>query len=365
MSIDQELRTARPAVGDARWVREAVARHWGPAWASVPPRPLRGPGGAPPLSHTAGLWCLTHRGTRYLFKVQLQPEALRGPVFPALKQRVLTHCADRGVPLPSAVPTASGAVAAWHDGHLCEVIPLLPGNAARTPSAAQATAVLETGFALRAALDEVDAELAADLAPVPLPALVAEENWGDALTEARTRLLPAARRRTDSWGRAAERALSALLAAEPLLRDAAEQLSPPPGRRAVVHGDLHYHHFLLTGDPVAEARVTAVLDFDNLHVGDRLLDLAWVAETTGRAGGTGPDAERAAVRFRAAARRTGLLAEEHLPLLMPVLIAHAVPVVVDIAKDILERDDLSPAWLGYFELLDARRRVHLHRLLTR
>ncbi|NDZ83265.1 phosphotransferase, partial [Streptomyces sp. SID10853] len=170
--------------------------------------------------------------------------------------------------------------------------------------------------------------------------------------------------RTDHWGRAAERALTALLAAGPLLDRHADALTPPPRRRAVVHGDLHHHHFLLSEEGRRPPRVSAVLDFDNLHVGDRLLDLGWLAELAGRAGDGPPDVRASLAAFRAEASRTGLLDDRHLPVLMPVLIAHSVPVVVDIAKDILERDVLSPAWLGYFELLDARRRLRLHRLLT-
>ncbi|NEA69005.1 phosphotransferase, partial [Streptomyces sp. SID12488] len=155
--------------------------------------------------------------------------------------------------------------------------------------------------------------------------------------------------------------------AEPLLRATAGALPVSPERRAVVHGDLHHHHFLLADDPAGpagRARVTAVLDFDNLHVGDRLLDLAWVAETAGRAGGAPGAARDALGHFRTAARGAGLIDGTDLPLLMPVLIAHAVPVLVDIAKDILERDLLAPAWLSYFELLDTERRLRLHRLLT-
>ncbi|MGC0211831.1 phosphotransferase [Streptomyces levis] len=358
MPTDQDHRTAR-RVGDAGWVREALARHWGPAWGAVPPRPLGGKDGPLPLSHTAGLWRVEHRGATHLFKVQLEPAASRGPAFPKLKHQVMAHCAARGVPLARAVPTLSGAPAAWQDGHPCEVVPFVAGTAAPAPSPAQADAVTGAGLALRAALDEVPTALAGQLAPVRLPRLVAEEDWRRALADAEARLLPMARRRTDGWGRAAARALSALVDAAPMLH-AAGALDSTPDRLAVVHGDLHHHHFLLDDRP----RVAAVLDFDNLHVGDRLLDLAWIAETAGRVPGGADRTREALTRFRDAAQRAGLAVDDHLPLLMPVLVAHAAPVVVDIAKDILERDILTPAWLSYFELLDTARRTALHRLLT-
>ncbi|MGW7413568.1 phosphotransferase enzyme family protein [Streptomyces sp. NPDC054863] len=361
MTADQERHTV---VGDARWVGETLHRYWGPAWSGCTPLPLNGPDGAPPLSHTAGLWRISHRGAPHLFKVQLTTEAQRGSAFPPVKQRVLDHCAAYGIPVASAVPTAHGTVHVSRGGHDCEVLPLLPGTATARPTPAQAAAAVRTGLALRAALDAVPAPLAADLAPIPLPALVAEEDWRAALDEARTRLLPAAHRRTDHWGRAAERALTALLAAEPLLARYDEALAPPPERRAVVHGDLHHHHFLLGDEGPRPPRVSGVLDFDNLHVGDRLLDLAWLAELAGRAdeGPSGGGASVAALRTEAS--RSGLLVDHQLPLLMPVLIARSVPIVVDIAKDILERDLLGPAWLGYFELLDTGRRLRVHRLLT-
>ncbi|MGW2031020.1 phosphotransferase enzyme family protein [Streptomyces spinosus] len=349
------------AVGGAEWVSEVLARHWGPDLGTTTPTPLGVRGGERPLSHTAGLWEIRRHGTPYLFKVQLDRQAARAPRFYPLKQQVLDHCAGFGVPVASAVPALDGTPAVWADGHVCEVIPLVAGAAAVEPTSAQAEAVIRAGLTVRHALDAVPGALTDELAPVALPELVAEPHWRRALADAEQRLLPLALRRSDRWGRVAANALEALVTARPVLEAAADEPTPP-ARRAVVHGDLHYHHFLL--DEQRRPEVVAVLDFDNLHVGDRLLDLAWVADTAGRVGGGRVAVERTLYSFIARAGASGLLTQADTRLLMPLLMRQAVPVIVDIAKDILERDILSPHWPAYFALLDPTRRVRLHRLLT-
>ncbi|MFE9426427.1 phosphotransferase [Kitasatospora sp. NPDC006697] len=357
---ERQLPAAVARVGSAAWVGEALAAHWAVPPEQARPVPFANGTGAP-LSHTAGLWRIVHQGRDHVFKVQLTAEAARAPRFHELKQQVLAHCLRAGVPVPLAVPTVTGAAAARQDGHPCELLPLAPGAATARPSAAQARAVTTAGLRLRAVLDGLPAELAEELAPLPVPALVAEPDWRRALADGVDRLLPLARSRDDPWGRLAGSALAGLAAARPWLPAAAE----PPGtarrRSRVIHADLHHHHFLFaaTGRPA----VTAVLDFDNLTVGDPLLDLAWVAETAARVDG-GAARRESVADFLTRARNAGLLAPGEERLLMPRLIVHAVPVVVDIAKDILERELLSPAWAGYLDLLDTRRRLALHRLLT-
>ncbi|WP_236243684.1 phosphotransferase [Streptomyces sp. CC228A] len=362
--------TVPAPAGSEEWVRRVLTAHWGDRWGARTLSPLT-VGGAAPLTHTAGLWAVTdpRRPSRgagapgHVLKVQLNPEAVRDERFPRLKDRVTAHCRDRGVPALPAVPAADGSPAVRCGGLVCELVPRSAGTALRpgTATPEQAAAIVETGLDLRQALDALPQDLAGELAAVHLPPLVDEEHWPTALDDAVRRLLPEAERGTDHWHRAAARTLRAVRDSAPLLPRNTD--SGAPARRAVVHGDLHLHHFLLA--PHGPARVLAVLDFDNLHTGDRLLDLAWLADTAVHACGPGTEAARLALDgFVSAGRRRGLLRPGDTERLMPLLMAHSLPVLADIAKDILDRRILAPQWLGYFDLLSPARRLAVHRMLT-
>ncbi|MFF9869857.1 phosphotransferase [Streptomyces sp. NPDC013953] len=353
--------------GTEEWVRQVLAAHWGEAWAGSGLRPLT-VGGAAPLTHTAGLWRVAAPTGPHVLKVQLNSEAARpGPFYP-LKDRVIGHCRRQGVPALPVVPAADGSPGVRHGGFVCELAPYSPGTRASGTSGAEAVAIVEAGLNLREALDTLPPDVAGELASVHLPLLVEEEHWPAALRDAERRLLPKAERGTDRWHRAAAGVLHELRAAAPLLRSALASghgtaIRAAATRPAVVHGDLHIHHFLLAerGEP----RVVALLDFDNLHVDDRLLDLAWVADTAVLACGNDAGAARDVItRFVDAGRRRGLLRPGDEERLMPVLMAHSLPVVVDIAKDILDRAILTPQWLAYFDLLSPMRRLAVHELLT-
>lgn len=360
---------AAPA-GTAEWVRHALATHWGEAWGEAGLSPLT-VGGEAPLTHAAGLWRVAAAGGDHVFKAQLNPEAARPARFHPLKERILAHCARQRVPVLPVVPAADGRPAVLHGGVQCEMSPLCPGAKA-SGGRGQAAAIVATGLDLRAALDGLPPGVSDELAGVHLPLMVEEERWPAALEDAERRLLPKAEQPGDDpWYRAAARVLRELADSAPLLRSAglsAEPASPP----AVVHGDLHVHHFLLTeteqaSEPATASapRVLAVLDFDNLHVGDRLLDLAWTADTAVHACGADTGAARDVLAaFQDSGRGRGLLRPGDEARLMPVLMAHSLPVIVDIAKDILDRGILTPQWLAYFELLSPARRLAVHRLLT-
>ncbi|WP_079169478.1 phosphotransferase [Streptomyces sp. CC77] len=365
--------TVPAPAGSEEWVRRVLTAHWGDRWGARTLTPLT-VGGAAPLTHTAGLWAVTDPrdpsrtvgagGTGHVLKVQLNPEAVRDERFPPLKDRVVAHCRRRGVPALPAVPAADGSPAVRCGGLVCELVPRSAGTALRPGTATrdQAAALVRTGLDLRQALDALPPDVADDLARVHLPPLVDEEHWPTALDDAERRLLPKAEQGTDHWHRAAAENLRAVRESAPLLRRT-HGAGTAPARPAVVHGDLHLQHFLFA--PHGPARVLAVLDFDNLHTADRLLDLAWLADSVVHACGPGTEAARLALDGLVSdGQRRGLLRPGDTARLMPLLMAHALPVVVDIAKDILDRRILAPQWLGYFDLLSPARRLAVHHMLT-
>ncbi|MFE9775827.1 phosphotransferase [Streptomyces sp. NPDC005931] len=357
--------TGSALAGSEEWIRHVLATHWGGTWGERALRPLTVAGTAP-LTHTAGLWTVDGPEGEHVMKVQLNRDAVRAERFDTLKNRILTHCRLRGVPTLPVIPAVDGRPGVRHDGLACELSPRSAGSAVTAGSEEHAAAIVRAGLDLREALDAVPPGVAEELATVRLPTLVEEERWPAALDDAETRLLPKAEGGAGHWHRAAATALRQLAAAAPLLRRTSSSVTGPEAARgrAVVHGDLHLQHFLLA--PRGPARVEAVLDFDNLHVNDRLLDLAWLADTAVCASGEeDPAGARAAIgHFLAEARGRGLLAPGEKERLMPLLMAHSLPVVVDIAKDILERGIFSPQWLEYFALLSPGRRLAVHRLLV-
>lgn len=361
------MAASRP--GSAEWVGETLAAHWGLRPDLL--RPLAGADGALPLTHTAGLWECRAGGRALVLKAQLNPDAVRAADFYPLKAAVVEHCRRRGVPAAQALPTRDGEVAVRRDGVLCELVPRYRGSPLRLAAPATVREAVRTALTLRRALDDLPEEVAARLAGMPVDPLVDEPDPLRALAEA-AELLPLAEARNDTWGELAAGGLREVLASAPLLdpahREAVAGVRPPgpaasggsrSDGRDVVHADLHREHFL-TGPHGVEA----ILDFDNTRSGDRLLDLAWTAELCVSAAApddpSGPETLR---WFVGTAHREGVLAEGEERLLMPALVEAAVPVVVDIAKDILQRDILSPAWAQYIDLLSPARRVRLHALL--
>ncbi|NBM21026.1 phosphotransferase [Streptomyces sp. GC420] len=353
--------TVAVSAGTEAWARRALETHWQGPWEGYGLRPLT-VGGAQPLTHTAGLWRVSGIGGEHVLKVRLDPEAERAERFTALKDGVIAHCRRRGVPALPLVPAADGSPGARHEGVVCELSPFCAGTVT-TGAPDEVAAIVRTGLDLREALDVLPPAVADELAAVPLPRLVEEEDWRVALDDAEHRLLPKAERGTGPWCRAAARVLRELCAAAALLpRGVDGGAAHTVSRPAVVHADLHLQHFLLAREP---ARVVAVLDFDNLHTGDRLLDLAWLADTVAHACGADRDeARRALAGFLAEGRRRSLIAPGDEARLMPLLLAYSLPVIVDIAKDILDRGILLPQWLDYFALLSPGRRHRVHQRLT-
>ncbi|MBB1253291.1 phosphotransferase enzyme family protein [Streptomyces alkaliterrae] len=353
--------TAAVADGEP-WVRQALVARWGTSWAGASIRPLTA-GGDAPLTHTAGLWLVARDRREYVLKVGVTDEADREDAFHCVKADVLAHCREVGVPVATPVPALSGGLPVRHEGRICELTPRYRGRVGDLADRRWARAAVRGGLLLRAALDRLPAATVEALRPMRPPALVEEEHWPTALADAQRRLLPLAEARGDSWGRAVVDALRPAVEAGGLLRDPVFGPSAPGSREGVVHGDLHAHHFVLDEPDGRPPEVVAVLDFDNLQVADRLLDLAWLADCAGRVSDTA-ERRRAVTDFRTRARQAGLLTPSEERRLMPLLMAHSLPVVVDIAKDVLDRNLLDPLWLRYLDVLSPSRRLAVHALLT-
>lgn len=333
-------------------LRSIVLEHWGTGIAQLPLEPLLGPGA---VSHTASLWRVGGGDRSFILK-RLTPAADRGTPFRRARSEVLSHCRQRGVPVIEPCPTTSGREAATdRDGGSVELFPWIPSAQPPPRGSAAARAVMEAGLALRRALDEVDPELGRRIGACHPPRFVEEEDWRRALDDTESRILPKARRRRDEWGRLLVKSLTPMVENRSMF---APLDGPGAPRRRLVHGDLHSYHFLLGVSPV---RVRVILDFDNLHLGDPMLDLAWIADTIGS---VGADSQEGSIRrFLAAGFRSGLLSQDAVELLMPVLVTYLIPVVVDIAKDILDRGILKPAWNHYLNILDIGRKILVHRQL--
>jgi len=128
-----------------------------------------------------------------------------------------------------------------------------------------------------------DTSVMADVLEAPLP----ENGWQE---------------RLDHWRRSAA---ADALGPEPILWAGVRWLErnppPPPERMTIVHGDYRSGNFLIDGDH----RIRAVVDWEMVHLGDPLEDLAWAMDplwahgTPDRPGGTIPEADAIATWERA------------------------------------------------------------------
>jgi Ser/Thr protein kinase RdoA (MazF antagonist) len=329
-------------------VRRALVAGWGPAFAgaSIAPGVRRGA-----VTHRGTLLTVrTHDGA-YVAKLSENDAFARAAPFAELKAAALRHAHERGVPVVVPFPTLSGSPALRGETYSLELNELVEGVAWRARERDDEAAA-EAIFALRAAFGALPPAFADALAPIELVLPVENPDSAAALERDVPVLLGEARGGGDAWSRTAERALA------PLAALSSDVWTAPPGRNGVVHGDLHRDHVLLRGRP---ARAVAILDFDNLRVDRRTIDLAWLADQSAypKPGSAAFDLRSPVARIREALQRR-LVQRDEVPLLMPALIAYAVPIVVDIAKDILRRGIRERVWLRYLDALDVSRKLAVH-----
>lgn len=223
------------ADGAARWLTAVLAEHWDLTVQEVPRLTLS--------DRNAIAWVRTDRGP-LIVKLSCAQERF---AHLATTTRLLTDLASRGIPVPAPLPGRDGCVRLEVDG------PSLPFSLAVLPEVrgtwldvADLDAVRAAGAcfaALHAALTNVGAAGLSSKAPSPLPGRVS--TW---LTDRDPGRAPAASAR-----------LAELVADLPAPSD-----PPQP-----IHGDFRAANIL-----VADGRIAAVLDFDEVRLDHRVADLA-------------------------------------------------------------------------------------------
>jgi hypothetical protein len=344
----------------AAWLQTCLSAEWGVQACDGGPTPLQPPDIQ--VSHGSSLWLIEGQ-ERYVAKVLLSEATARQPQFSQVRDQILAHCALAGVPVVQPIPTRSGSPRAHVEGRRIELLAFVSDGMSWGTDDRQLDAVAESIFLLRSALDCVPAAIVEQLRAIPLPVLVEEPDARRARDEALADLLPLARRQRDRWGDLIHEALEALEALPSNMLDRALDREASGDGRGVIHGDLHHEHILLSRDE--PPRVMAIIDFDNLRVGPRHLDLAWLADQSARR----PSRDvafrtHAAVRCVKRAVELRLISRARIPDMMPSLIAYAVPIVVDIAKDILIRNLRLPVWQRYLDLLDIGRMLTVDRTMV-
>lgn len=197
------------------------------------------------------------------------------------------HGSDVPVPEPLFIETEADAFGA--PGLLMREIPGVraAGLFEAAPYGEERGQVGEEMFTILGRIHARDTFAVADVLEAPAP----EDAW---------------RARLDHWRRAAE---ADALGPEPILWAGFRWLErnppPPPERVAIVHGDYRSGNFL-----VDEANhIRAVVDWEMVHLGDPLEDLAWAIDplwshgTPDRPAGTVPEAEAIALWERASGLR--------------------------------------------------------------
>lgn len=333
-------------------IREMLIDGWGPLFKDASIQPLHQ---GDVITHTARLLLvgLPGSGGRFAAKVNRSAAFQRIAPFERVKFDVMQHCKSRGASLQTIETTLSGNPVHARGETVIELSRFEGGQPPRF-DAASVEAMVDAGLSLRRALDTTPDSLQEQLSRIPPLSLVDEPDPSRALDQGRS-LLAEFRGSDDPWCVLACRYLGPLFS----IRGRGEELfardCDEAGRARVIHGDLHRSHFLLS--TTSERDVPVVIDFDNITVGDPALDFAWICDQAAAA--AVPPGTDVALLDLAIERllASGRVHAADLARGVAQLVAYAIPILVDIAKDILVRDDRRELWRHYLDIVDVERKL--------
>lgn len=311
------------------------------------------------LTHASMLYLVSNPGGSYVLKHTTAEAAVRPAGFHAIKHKILTFCAERNVPVLIPVLTRDRLPIVTWEGTTVELLPCSPGKVEFDLTATHRRNILDGFLRLRSALEATDQKWRDALHAYPSSIPVEVENVGEAVRQAMDELLPLSRTYCGPLADNIRHALEGVVGARGLLRDSADQ---PAVRHRLIHADYQTQNLLFD----SESRLSAILDFDNLRNGNAAFEWSWLFDQLA----TGLDPaerlmDRTFLESVEAALETGGLTHEELLSTMPILLRYVVPIVVDIAKDILLRNDHRPEWARYLELCDCERKLSVHQTLIK
>ena len=298
------------------------------------------------------------RGESLVLKQTFDSDAIRSMHFSKLKYKTTEICRANGVPAICPCLTVTGDPIVFYGGHSFELLPYVHPAIHYEGLPKQQESLISCLIDLSRALEKADS-LRDELKKCTCPYLVDQKDPVGAVKEIRSVLLPALDEK--------EVKLSQILGVDfAAVVNEFEEIATDYKKKGrfigVCHGDLHGQNILFGSD----GRLKAVIDFDNLHIGDTRRDIAWVLDQLTWIPGKPDQFDFQTLRNGVRAIiEGGLCSKEEICGVMPSLLYYTIPIVVDIAKDILFRDDDRIVWKQYLELLDSHRKIQAHKEIIR
>ena len=314
-----------------------VNRHWDIACNSV--KPLLADSTI--ITHSSNLFLVESTTARYVLKRRQRDGIQRKESFHRVKADVLARCHKAGLHVSYLLSTISAEPFVVTPTFIFELSPYFSGKK-YSKNESKVDVLYHSLISLTYIFQDVSEQYRDEIASQEIPPYVDQPDPYRALVDARNLL----KHHTYVAG------WSEILV--PLLEDinllgVSDMLNHKALSETLVHGDLHSSHWLFNDSSVA------FIDFDNLRIDDSALDFAWVADAIFEIEGK-PDKSLSLLKRSI---EDGVLSKEEVISGIKTLIVYAVPIVVDIAKDIYIRKDLRNVWKNYLSILDVNRKCTL------